>query len=299
MSATREWRAKEGAIAFMREQRDRPWVIQCSMNKPHPAFQPPKSYWDKIDRSKLEVPRYPEDDLEDVHPRLWEGMVGRDLEDLTDEQVRDAMQGYYGNVAFADAMMGEVVAALDDLRLRDDTLIVYTADHGEMLYHHRLWTKFCFFDASVRVPLIFSLPGVAPAGRETSALVEHIDLFPTFMELLGLETPAEVQGRSFVSTLTGDSDRHRDAVRSEHYFKGDNGRVATLMHFDGRFKTIDNGPDFPPELYDLESDPREITSLPQKRKHKKRVETTVADLREWVQQDAVPTLPRRAARNAK
>jgi arylsulfatase A-like enzyme len=288
MEETFEWKAKEEAIRYMKANRDRPWFIQYSCKKPHTPFQPPKRYWDAIDRTKLEIPRYPDDDLDDVHPRLWDSMVRKNLDKITDGQILDAMQGYYGNIAFCDAMFGEVLAALDALGLRDRTLIVFTADHGEMLYDHRLWTKYAFFDASVRIPLILSLAGAIPAGRETRALVEHVDLFPTLMDLAGFETPPSSQGRSFAAVAKGASDRHRDVVRSEHYFKGDSGLAPTLMEFDGRLKTIDNGPNCPPELYDLETDPREIASLAQEPKHRDRVERTVAGLRQWVKQDAVP-----------
>ena len=140
-SETAEWFAKEHAIAFIKANRDRPWFIQCSMNKPHPPFTPPLAYWNKIDRSKLTSPVYPADDLDDVDPRLPATMAKAGLDHLTEEQALDSLQGYYGNLAFADAMIGEVLKALDDLGLRDDTLIVYTADHGEMLRHHNMSKK--------------------------------------------------------------------------------------------------------------------------------------------------------------
>lgn len=146
----KEWQAKEDTIRFMRENRDEPWMIQCSMHKPHPAFQPPKEFWDQVDRDQLEVPDYPEDDLEDVNPEHLARMQQRKLENLTEDQVRDGMQGYYGNLAFCDAMFAEVLVELDRLGLREETLIVYTSDHGEMLYDHRLWTKFTFFEQSVQ-----------------------------------------------------------------------------------------------------------------------------------------------------
>jgi choline-sulfatase len=280
---TMEWKAKENTIAFMKANRDRPWLIQCSLKKPHPPFQPPKQYWDMIDRAKLEVPRYPADDLEDANPRYWQSIVRRGMDHLTDEQVRDGMQGYYGNLAFADAMFAEVLKALDELELREKTLVIYIADHGEMLYAHRLWTKMVFFDPSVRVPLIMRLPGVIQEGKETRALVESIDLFPTITELLGLATPASVQGRSLVPVLKGQTERHRDVVRSE-FPNSEAGRKdsgQTMMQFDGRYKLVDNGPRIPPELYDLKTDPREITNLQALPEHRERVEKMLAELRTW------------------
>ena len=296
---TNEWAAMEKAIAFMKANRDRPWFLQCSMYKPHPPFQPPKRYWDVIDRSKLEIPRYPEDDLDDTPKRYWEGMVGRQMDNLTDDQVRDGMQGYYGNLAFADAMIGEVLKALDDLGLRQDTLVVYTADHGEMLYDHRLWTKMVFFDPSVRVALILSCRGLIPAGRETKALTEHIDLFPTFMDLLGFETPESVQGLSLVPLLTGAKDTHHDVVFSEHYFKAGDQEQAARMIFDGRYKYIDNGPDDTPELYDQQTDPREIVNLVRQPEQRARVQSMAERLRQWASRDVVEPQSRKEAKKGR
>ncbi len=286
-SATLEWNAKEDTIAFLKANRSRPWLVQCSFKRPHPPFQPPQRYWNMIDRSKLKVAAPPAGDLKDCNPRYMDGMRRRGMEHLTDEQVRDGLQGYYGNLAFADAMFAQVLKALDDLGLRQNTLVIYTADHGEMLDEHGLWTKMVFFDPSVRVPLIMRLPGVIAGGKETRALVESIDLFPTIMELTGQPVPATVQGRSLVPLLTGKTDKHRTVVRSEHPNPGARGGsyAPTMMQFDGRYKVVDNGPDLPPELYDHSTDPREFVNLHDRPEHKERLAATLAELRAWVKQD--------------
>jgi len=290
-NTTLEWRAKEDTIAFMKANISRPWLIQCSCKRPHPPFQPPKKYWDMIDRSRLQVPHSPPGDLKDCNPRYLESLRHRGMENLTDEQVRDGMQGYYGNLAFADAMFAQVLKALDDLGLRQNTLVIYTADHGEMLYEHRLWTKMVFFDPSVRVPLIVRLPEVVAAGKQSTALVESIDLFPTIMEFLGKPTPASVQGRSLAGLLTGKTDQHRTVVRSEfpNGKSRSGGYEPTMMQFDGRFKVVDNGPDLPPELYDHSTDPHEYANLHDRPEHKERLGKTIAELRAWVKQDVAPS----------
>lgn len=289
--ATNEWDAKERSIEFMKKHRDKPWVIQCSMHKPHPPWQPPKKYWDKINRDNFDIPVYPKDDLDDVNPRVSNLLNTRKLHNLPEEKIRDAIQGYYGNVAFCDAMFAQVLKALDELGLREDTVIIYTADHGEMLYAHGLWTKFNFFDESVRVPLIISYPGTVKAGVRSDALVELVDLFPTFMDLLGFETPPEVQGRSLMPVLTGKSAKHRDYVRSEFYYPVQ--KKAMRMHFDGRFKFIDNDDEAPPELYDQKNDPREITNIADTDEHREHVKSICKELRTWAKQDTMTSLTRR------
>jgi choline-sulfatase len=284
-----EWRAKEETIEFMEMNRRRPWFIQCSFNKPHPPFQPPRKHWDMIDRSKLEIPEYPEGDLDDANPALWNMMKGRKLDNITREDILDGMQGYYGNIACCDELFGEVLDALDRLGLRENTLIVFTADHGEMLHAHRLWTKFNFFEESVHVPLILSMPGLVPEDRVCDALIEQIDLFPTFMDVLGLNTPKEVQGRSFLPVAKGETEHHRDFVRSE--FGG-----KMLMHFDGRYKFIDNGEGVIQELYDLQNDPREIENLANLPLHKARMKAFTKELRQWKNTDVVEMPDKNAAR---
>jgi arylsulfatase A-like enzyme len=299
---TMEWAAKQNTIAFMKENRDRPWLIQCSFKKPHPPFQPPKRCWDMIDRSKLVIPDNPKDNLADANPRYWASIQRRGMDHLTNAQILDGMQGYYGNIACADQLHGEVLKAVDDLGLRDNTLVVFTADHGEMLYDHRLWTKMVFFDPAVRIPLIMRLPGVIPAGRQTHALVHHVDLFPTLMDFAGFETPKSVQGKSMVRLATGKTDRHRDVVRSE--FPNDRGTSRrekaagydpTMMQFDGRYKLVDNGPDIPPELYDTKTDPRENVNLRKHLDHQERLKRMLAEVRTWVKEDAVPLTKHKGA----
>lgn len=292
-ATTLEWQAKENTIRFMRENRDRPWLIKCSMDKPHPAFQPPLAYWNKIDRAKLKIPEYPEDDLEDANPRYRQLMEARGMWNMSEEHILDGMQGHYGNVAFVDAMFGEILEELDKLGLRENTLVVYLSDHGEMLGQHGLWTKFVFFDASVRVPFIFSLPGVVQHGARSEALVELIDLFPTIMELTGLNAPESIQGMSLVPLLTGDTDKHRQFVFSEFPLAGRNAPrsefQSTSMIFDGRYKLVDNGPDGPPELYDQVKDPNEFRNIALLPENKERVERMINRLRQWGNEDRVLT----------
>ena len=294
---TQEWKAAEDTIDFLKEKHDKPWLVQCSFLKPHPPLQPPKRFWDMIDRSKLVVPEhmYPKNDLDDTNPRYLRRMKGRDLVNLSDDTVKDAMQGYYANLAFADDQFGRVLKQLDDSGMRENTLVLFFADHGEMLDDHRLWAKMVFFDPAVRVPLIAHLPGRIEGGRQTKALVELIDIFPTLMDLLGYRTPPSAQGKSFLRLAEGKTSTHKQAVYSEFpnipMFKPDGNYNPTRMQFDGRYKVIDNGPDIEPELYDLQKDPHEITNLCHEPAQKKRVQDTVAHLRSWAKIDAVPVHP--------
>ena len=268
-------------IAFMEENREDPWFIQCSFRKPHPPFLPPQRQWDRIDRSSLVIPRYPADDLEDVNPALWQRPNGANRAPILDDEiVLDAMQGYYGSLAYCDELFGQILGVLDHLELREDTLVVFTADHGEMLYDHRLWEKSNFFEQSVHIPLILSWPGRLEAGQ-SDALAEHIDLFPTFTDLVGLETPDSVQGRSLGPVLRGEMESNRDMVHSEQ-------SRGFAMQFDGRWKFIHDGDAGEHELYDLQEDPREITNLAKVPGNAERIADLATELGAWLEQDAVP-----------
>ncbi len=303
---TEEWRAVQNTMKFLNENRYHPWLVQCSLLRPHPPLQPPRRYWDMIDRAKLQIPsrNYPKDDLADANPRYLENMKKRGLDHLTDDQVRDAMQGYYGNIAFADHLLGMVLSQLDHSGQRENTLIVFTADHGEMLDDHRLWTKMVFFDPSVRVPLILHLPEIISGGKSTKALVEQIDLFPTMMDLLELETPVSVQGKSFLKLAKGETMHHRDIVYSEFpnepMYTRPGAYNPTRMQFDGRYKVVDNGPNIDPELYDLQEDPREITNLCHRPMQQRRLKKMLTEIRIWGKQEDVPIQPRisRSSSNA-
>lgn len=277
-SSHREWYVKERVIEFMKQNRDAPWMLQCSFRKPHPPFQPPQRHWDQVKREELTIPRYPADDLDDVHPSVRRALVARDLDNVSDEDVLDAMQGYYGNIAFCDELFGEILDALDRLNLRGQTLVVFTADSGEMLYNHGLWTKSCLFEEAIRVPLILSFPGTIDKGQRSQALVEHVDLFPTFMDLLGRPTPNTVQGRSLVSLLTGQTKEHRNVARCEGA-----GAIAQVDH---SYKFVDNGPDGPAELYDLQRDPREIENIAAQ--EPERVAELSEEVRAWAKNDVMP-----------
>ena len=118
---------------------------------------------------------------------------------------KEAMARYWGLCKLVDRSVGKVLRRLDDLGLADDTIVVYTADHGHLLGEHRMWNKGVPYEPSVQVPLLLRVPGLAP--RRITTPVSLVRLMPTLLELLGLPVPAHIQGTSLVPLLT--SRRHR------------------------------------------------------------------------------------------
>jgi len=169
-----------------------------------------------------------------------------------------------------------VLNALDRLKLRDNTIIVYTSDHGELLGEHGMWAKSCFFEGAVHMPLIISFPPKFARGRRTAAFVEHIDLFPTLAEACGLHIPISCMGKSLLPLLEGQTDTHKKAVFSElHYYsrkeQGQQTHRAYAMLRSGAWKFIYNSQDNP-ELYNLENDPHEFNNVADNREHRKTAE---------------------------
>jgi choline-sulfatase len=183
-------------------------------------------------------------------------MYGLDERPLTDAEVLRARHGYYAAITYMDERAGEVLGALAATGLEDDTVVVFTADHGEMGGERGLWYKMSFLDGSARIPFIWRGPGIVcqSVGRPVSQL----DLAPTLAELAGA-APAEAgfEGRTLATALHGGADD--DATVTSEYLAEGVTHPAVMVRR-GRYKLV-RCPGDPDLLYDLEADPRELRDL--------------------------------------
>jgi choline-sulfatase len=182
-------------------------------------------------------------------------LVARQLQKwahLTEESARQIMTAYLGRISLVDMNMGRVLAALEQLGLAENTIVAYTADHGDMEYEHKLFGKGVMYDGASRIPFMLRWPGHIPEKQVHHELVEHIDFYPTFCELAGVPIPSSVQGRSLVPLLQGSSAAWSNLVFSElqEMVMVRNERYKCVF-YDGK----------PRELYDMPEDPREFTNL--------------------------------------
>jgi choline-sulfatase len=161
---------------------------------------------------------------------------------------------YHANLMQVDDCIGQVLAALEKQGLADDTIVVYTSDHGEMLGEHGLWQKFVFYEDSVRVPLTVRVPGVGAGVCRNH--VSHVDLFPTLTELCGIKTPAKLDGASLVPMLQAPAKAMDRTVFSEFalHQPGRKWMVRQGHHKYTKYSDME-------ELFDLASDPQEMTNL--------------------------------------
>ncbi|MCH8294962.1 sulfatase-like hydrolase/transferase, partial [Candidatus Poribacteria bacterium] len=279
----------EKTIEFIREKRDAPWLASVNIYDPHPPFNPPTNYRDMFHPAEMPGPLFRESDLEQqkkleavdfqskgrspeeldirnpILPRS-PGRRGQPEKAFIDGRDAKTLQAaYYAMIKLIDDQVGRILDTLEETGQREQTVIIFTSDHGEMLGDHGLIQKGCrFYEGLVRVPLIFSWPGQFERGLRSDALVELLDKTPTLLELAGLEVPEQMQGRSLLPILKGeaDADSHRDFVRCEFYDALDmpDGTFAT-MYRDERYKLIVYHGHEHGELYDLMSDPHEFDNL--------------------------------------
>jgi len=167
---------------------------------------------------------------------------------MTRDDLVNAMRQYAGMITLIDDYVGRMLGILEKRGMREDTVIIYCSDHGEMMGDHGLFFKSWFYEASVRVPLLISGPGISARGM-SDALVELYDLAPTCLELGQAESAGKMTAKSLVPLLRGEKASIRDHQISE--MKGER------MIFDGRYKMIEDSRG-PSELYDLEVDPKEL-----------------------------------------
>ncbi|MGF1579619.1 MAG: sulfatase [Gemmataceae bacterium] len=260
--------ASDMTIEFITKQRDRPWLLSVNIYDPHPPFIPPKVYADRFDPTMMPGPHFRESDLVQ-QAKFTEIDFQDELKTPEEHNANQAQAYYYAMIAQIDDQFARIMETLEASNQRENTVIIFTSDHGEALGDHGLMYKGCrFYEGLVRIPLIFSWPEKFRAGIQSSALVELLDKTATIVELAGLEQPEYMQGQSLMPILTGQKppDIHREFVRSEYfdaldpYFTGGSGTYAT-MYRNRRYKlTIYHGHELG-ELYDLEKDPWEFDNL--------------------------------------
>lgn len=260
--------ATERSLEFITKQRSEPWLLNVNIYDPHPPFIPPKVYSDRFRADDMPGPYFRESDL----------LQQAKFKDIDFQgEVRDpaghdayAMQArYYAMIAQIDDQFARILQKLEETGQRENTVIIFTSDHGEALGDHGLMWKGCrFYEGLVRVPLVISWPGKFVAGHQAHGLVELLDLSATVVELAGLEQPEYMQGQSLVPVLRGETTggQLRDFVRCEYFdaldphFTGGSGTFAT-MHRTDRYKlTVYHGHGLG-ELYDLQDDPWEFDNL--------------------------------------
>jgi iduronate 2-sulfatase len=260
------------AIEVLRGQKNNPFFLAVGFVKPHLPFVAPKKYWDLYDPKKIGMApnAFPPKGAPDYaltgwgELRVYAGIPKSGP--LSESQAREAKHGYYAAVSYMDAQVGRVLDELEQLGLREKTIVVLWGDHGWQLGEHGLWCKHTNFEVATRAPLIVSVPKQKTAGRKTDALVEFVDIYPSLVELCGLKMPQGLEGRSFTPLLNNPKQVWKKAVFSQYPRNIPNiGQAMGYSMRTDRYRFIKwevSAKGFVEhELYDHQTDPHENENL--------------------------------------
>jgi iduronate 2-sulfatase len=247
--------AADKAIQIIGQQKDKPFFLAVGFVRPHVPLVAPASYYAPYPAKDMRLPERVDDDWADI-PKQGISKNSERSGLTTDAKKRRVLSAYYASVAFMDAQVARVLKALDDNGLRDNTIVVFTADHGYHLGEHEFWQKMSLHEESTHIPLIVAGPGIKKS--ETGALAQQIDIYPTLAELAGLKVPEHVQGKSLRSVIADPS----VDVHEEVFCTKKRGHMLRTKRW-----AFLSWPDGSTELYDMDKDPKQFTNLAADPKH--------------------------------
>ena len=234
----------------------RPWCLTVSFTHPHDPFVARRKYWDQYEGApELAPPQaIPYDDQDPHAQRLMDACDWRAF-DLTDDNIRRARQGYFANISYVDDKIGEILDVLE--ATRQEAIVVFLSDHGEMLGRRGLWFKMNFFEGASRVPMMIAAPGLTPARIDTA--VSTLDVVPTLAALAGIDLSEVLpwtDGENLLPVIAGGAER--GPVPMEYAAEGTITPMVALRQ--GAWKYI-RCPADPEMLFDLANDPDETANL--------------------------------------
>jgi arylsulfatase A-like enzyme len=276
----------------------KPFFIATGFKKPHLPFVCPKKYYDLYDHDSIRLSPNPELDpsQDSITAIKWGAVDWNNFREtgIDNKAARELKHHYQACVSFIDAQVGRILDELERLDLVDNTVIMFWSDHGYHLGDHGLWCKHTNYERATRVPLIVYSPGMTSAGRQTRALVEYVDMYPTLLDLCGLEIPDWIEGLSMVPVLEDPGREWKNAAFSQ--YPRDGGKIEGYSVRTANFRYtewIDNwskGEVFHRELYDHRIDSLETRNLAGEEEYKSIMDEHKEVLRAgW--ENALPSIP--------
>ncbi|QND65744.1 sulfatase [Mesorhizobium loti] len=249
-----DFKTAEAVCAFLEKPHSKPFFCATGFYKPHLPWYVPQRFLDLYPLDEVSLPFVKNDDLDDVPAiaKAW-ALSPPDHETILKHgQWRNAVQGYLAAISYCDSQIGRVLAALDASPAADNTIVVLWGDNGFHLGEKLHWRKFVLWEEATRVPFIMLPPrGMAISGRVEQP-VSLVDLFPTLLDLCGLEPPADIDGRSLMPLVRGTKTEDHSAImtwlRGNHSVRSGRWRYTRYS-------------DLSEELYDLSADPYEWNNL--------------------------------------
>ncbi len=244
-----------------KREKDKPFFLAVGFHRPHLPLVAPAKYFDLYPLESITLPEAPADDEADIPEPARNGAVPGYALTTTPEQRRAAICAYLACVSYVDAQAGRLLDAIKQMGLDDNTIIVFTSDHGWHLGEHGLWHKRSLFEECARVPFIMHTPGMKTGGQQSKGLIELLDVYPTLCELCGVPAPQEVQGLSLRPLLNDPSATIHEGAFTQAR-RGANAEFwgRTIRTARWRCTEWDEG-NSGIELYDHDKDPQEYTNL--------------------------------------
>jgi len=274
-----EHQITDHALAFLEKEGDKPFFLGVSFMKPHFPFTIQQEFYD-LYKDKVSLPAVSDDLIASLPAVSKKEREKYNHAGATSEELLRATALYYGMVTFVDEEFGRIIKKLDELGLRENTIILYTSDHGEMLGEHGIWYKNSFYEGSVRVPFIWSFPKRLPKGRVIDTPAMNMDIFPTLSELCELPMADGLEGSSLVPVMTGQDNGKNHIALSENYRGGIAGRMIRTKRW--KYFFYSNGEEY---LYDLIADPSEehnLVAAPEHRRLVRQLRQQASD--GWIQE---------------
>ena len=271
-------KAAAKAVELIAAHKDKPFWLGVGFVRPHVPFVAPRAYYEPfLPYEKMLLPEKRADDWNDI-PKAGINYKTSSNMKMDERRQKKAVGGYYASVAFMDAQVGKVIQALKDNGLEDNTIVIFTSDHGYHLGEHDFWAKVSLRDESAGVPLIISVPGRQPVV--CNSLTELLDLYPTIASLCGLAIPSNIQGKDISAMLDNPSVEVRDAAFSvapmRNGFLLREHRWAFIQYNEDTSGGI--------ELFDTEFDPQQFTNLAGSTEHADVVATFKEKMKQKLEQ---------------
>ncbi|MGC9352884.1 MAG: sulfatase-like hydrolase/transferase [Mariniphaga sp.] len=210
----------EKAMEKLEQYKDQQFFLAVGFKKPHLPFTAPKKYWDLYDRNSIEMPvANAPDGLSSYSTTTWGELRSYygmpESGNLTEEQTKELIHGYRACVSYIDAQVGKVLNKLNEIGLREKTIVIFWSDHGYKLGEYGDWCKHTNFEVDVRIPFIIDVPGM-PNGLTCNKMVESVDVFPTVVDLFGMNTPSDLDGMSLKTLLKNPLSIWKSAAFSQY-----------------------------------------------------------------------------------
>lgn len=247
--------ATERTVEFLKERADgtsdKPWLIYAGFMYPHFPLYCPKEYFDHYYPDRVVMPATGDEPIDEQHPVVRQMRLGfQNDKPLPEDLTRRALASYYGLIELTDSHIGMMLDVIDNTSLRNNTVVIYTSDHGEMAGQHGVWQKQMFYEAAQRVPLILRVPG--GAGGRAAENVSLVDVAPTLISLAGGDVPGELPGADLFSVADD------PAVFSEYHAQGMLNAGFMVKKGDWKYCCYVG---HPPQLFNVDKDADEVCDL--------------------------------------